>query len=132
MNTYENEAIGNIILMRNIIFTNSEENKHEIDHSWKKGRPCIIIYSDENYDYFLPIKSHITDSKYKEHYISLSENDLLYKDVNRFGKFNRRKFSNIIVQGYINLETIYKTPICWHDGIGKVTYEKYVEIKISC
>ena len=63
MNTYEKEAIGNIILMRNIVFTNSTNKPQEIDHSWKRGRPCLIIYSDDEYDYFLTIKSSISDTK---------------------------------------------------------------------
>lgn len=128
MNTYEKEAIGNIILMKNIIFPNFQGSKHEIDHSWKKGRPCIIIYSDEDYDYFLPLKSCISDPKYKNHYIPLSEDDLLYKDVIRFGKHNNKKYFKINTKGFVNLETIYKTPISWHDEIGKVKYEKYIEI----
>ena len=128
MNTYEKEVIGNIIVMKNIVFPNSQGSKHEIDHSWEKGRPCIIIYSDENYDYFLPLKSHITDTKYIEHYVPLSEDELLYKDVNRFGQYNSKKYSKITVKGFVNLETIYKTPISWHDEIGKINYEKYIEI----
>jgi len=128
MNTYERESIGNIILMKNIVFPNHEGNKHEIDHSWKNGRPCIIIYSDENYDYFLPIKSTITDIKYLYHYIPLSENNLLYKELNRFGKYNKKKYSKIETKGYINIETIYKTPISWHDEIGKVKFKTYKTI----
>ena len=78
MNAYEKGVIGNIIIMKNIVFTNSINVKktHEIDHSWRTGRPCLIIYSDDEYDYFLTIKSHITDTKYQNHYASLNESEL--------------------------------------------------------
>ena len=29
---------------------------------------------------------------------------------------------------YIDFETIYKTPVSWHEGIGKISFEKYKEI----
>ena len=57
MNTYEREAIGNIILIKNIIFKNTANKKKEVDHAWKFGRPCLVIYSDEQYDYILTITS---------------------------------------------------------------------------
>ena len=130
MNAYENGVIGNIILMKNIVFTNNINIKktHEIDHSWRTGRPCLIIYSDDEYDYFLPIKSYITDIKYQNHYASLNESNLLYKDINKLSKYNFKKNSNRVVKGYINFETIYKTPVSWHEGIGKISFEKYKEI----
>lgn len=128
MNTYEKEAIGKIILMRNIVFNNSKASKYEIDHSWRNGRPCLIIYSDDEYDYFLTMKSSISDTKYEKHYVPLDESNLLYKDINRFDKNNLKKLSKIIVKGYINFETIYKTPISWHDEIGKISFKKYKEV----
>lgn len=128
MNTYERETIGNIILMRNIVFQNPDDKKNELDHSWKEGRPCIIIYSDEEYDYFLPIKSNITDPKYEYHYIPISEKNLLYKNIKLFRKNNINKLSQKETKGYINLETIYKTPISWHDEIGKVKLKTYKTI----
>ena len=70
MNKYENETIGNIILMKNIVFTNERKNTHEIDHSWRTGRPCLIIYSDNEYDYFLTMKSSITNTKFQKYYVS--------------------------------------------------------------
>ena len=130
MNAYEKGVIGNIIIMKNIVFTNSINIKktYEIDHSWRTGRPCLIIYSDDEYDYFLPIKSYITDIKYQNHYASLNESNLLYKDINKLSKYNFKKNSNRVVKGYINFETIYKTPVSWHEGIGKISFEKYKEI----
>lgn len=128
MNTYERETIGNIILMRNIIFQNPDDKKSELDHSWKEGRPCIIIYSDEEFDYFLPIKSNITDSKFEYHYIPINEKNILYKSIKMFRKNNINKLFKKETKGYINLETIYKTPISWHDEIGKITFKKYKSI----
>lgn len=128
MNTYEKEAIGNIVLVRNIVFKNAEDKKQVLDHSWKGGRPCIIIYSDKNYDYFLPIKSNITDSKYQVHYVPLSEDNLLYKNINMHRKDHKNKFSQIETKGYVNLETIYKIPISGHDEIGKIEFKTYKTI----
>ena len=128
MNTYEKEAIGNIILIKNIVFSNHQKTKREIDHSWETGRPCIIIYSDENYDYFLPIKSSISQPKYQRHYIPLNEQELLYRQTKRLNDYNQKKYAKIETKGYINLETIYKIPISGHDEIGKITYEKYIEV----
>ena len=59
MKRYEREAIGDIVIIKNIIFKNKvKEGKKETDHSWEQGRPCIIIYNDDEYDYFLTMKSN--------------------------------------------------------------------------
>lgn len=125
MDTYERDTIGSIILMKNIVFQNANNKKNELDHSWQKGRPCIIIYSDEEYDYFLPITSNISNPKFYYHYVPLSDDNLLYKDMNLSRKYNINKLYQRKTEGYINLETIYRTPISWHDEIGKVNFNQY-------
>lgn len=54
MVVYENDYIGKIVYIKNIVFA-KEENK--LDHAYNTGRHCLLIYSDEEYDYFLAISS---------------------------------------------------------------------------
>ena len=51
MNSYEREAIGDIVIVKGIVFENTAIGKKEPDHAWKDGRPCMIIYSDNELDY---------------------------------------------------------------------------------
>ena len=53
MESYENSIVGNIVLVRNLVFYNNANRKYELDHAYKTGRPCLVIYSDDEYDYFL-------------------------------------------------------------------------------
>ena len=128
MNTYEREAIGNIIIMRNIVFQNNINGRKEIDHAWKSGRPCVIIYSDDKYDYFLTLKSNITHSQQESHYFPLNENNFLYRNISRYGKYNIKDMRKRKTKGEVNLESIYKAPISGHDEIGKITFETYKQI----
>jgi len=113
MNTYEREAIGNIIIIKNIIFENNIVNKKEPDHAWKNGRPCIIIYSDNEYDYVLTLKSGNTKKQFSNQYIEIKEEDLIHRKEKE------------ITKGKINLQTIYRIPISGHNKANKVTFEKY-------
>jgi len=116
INTYETEAIGNIIIVCNIIFENSIIDKKEADHAWKNGRPCIIIYSDNEYDYILPIKSSTTKKQYDNQYIELKAEDLIYRKEKE------------ITKGKINILTIYRIPISGHNKVNKVKFTKYKKI----
>jgi len=128
MSKYENEAIGNIVIIKNVIFENPVTNKKESDHAWRRGRPCLIIYSDDEYDYFLTIKTEISDYYYESQYYKITEEDILYKNENRhnkaFAKVNRKMPFN----GEVNLETVFKLPISGHDEIAKITPETYRDI----
>ena len=115
-NIYETEPIGNIIIIRNIIFENSIFNKKEVDHAWKNGRPCIIIYSDDEYDYVLPIKSSNTKEQFSNQYIDLKEEELIHRKEKE------------ITKGKINIQTIYRIPISGHKVVNKVTFIKYKNI----
>lgn len=123
MAAYTRETIGNIVIIRNIIFKNTHINKDEVDHAWQNGRPCIIIYSDEEYDYFLAIKSSSTEGRNPEQYIPIAEEDLLYKN-----KSTSKQIQLKTIKGNINLENIYKMPIHGHNEIGKVTFSAYRNI----
>lgn len=125
MNKYEQDTIGKVILIRNIVFFNPDTKSKNLDHVWKKGRPCIIIYSDDEYDYFLPIKSNIKE-KFDHQYFMLSEKDLLNKDIHRYSK-SRTNYNHSLT-GSINLETIYKIPISGHDEVSKVSWETFKNI----
>ena len=128
MNSYEREAIGNIVIIKNIIFENTTINKNEIDHAYKFGRPCIIIYSDDEYDYLLPIKSSNNNEKYENHYFTINESNVLHRLVNRYSNWNKKKRSKIETKGVINLENVYRVPISGHDEICKVSFETFKNV----
>ncbi|MGM9882507.1 MAG: hypothetical protein ACI31S_06700 [Bacilli bacterium] len=126
MDTYERESIGNIIIVKNIIFKNTIINKNVPDHSFNYGRPCIIIYSDEKYDYLLTLTSK--EKEYPNQYFKLEENDLLPMEIYRYRKYDRKKSRQKKTTGFINLQNIYKIPISGHDLIGKVTFNTFKEV----
>ena len=128
MSKYENEQIGKIVIIKNIIFKNSLTNKNEVDHAWNRGRPCIIIYSDNEYDYFLPLKTEIKREKFEYHYFILDETKFLNKEITRIGKNNHKKNNKRVTEGVINLQTVYKIPISFHIETAKITFEAYKEL----
>ena len=73
MNSYEREAIGDIVIVKGIVFENTAIGKKEPDHAWKDGRPCMIIYSDNELDYLLTLTSVDKDGS-KQHFKINDEN----------------------------------------------------------
>lgn len=129
MSIYEREQIGKIVIIKNIIFENSLTNKKEADHAWNVGRPCIIIYSDNDYDYILPLKSRIKDEKYESQHFLLDETKFISLQITRMAKKNCNSSSNQrTTSGAINLQKIYKIPISWHLEAAKITLEAYKEL----
>lgn len=120
---YENDIIGNIVIIKNIIFENKTNNKKEIDHSWNNGRPCLIIYSDNEWDYFLPMQSTFDRDKYNEKYFEFTDNDILSLYYRCSDLRSAKK-----IKGAVNLRSIYKIPISGHDEIGKIKLETYKKI----
>lgn len=125
MNTYEREAIGNIIIIKNLIFQNTVKDQKEIDHAWKMGRPCIIIHSDDEYDYILALKTNVTDKKFENHHFRLSKKDFL---PNRHNNHNTKKKNEREIHGAVNLQNIYKIPISGHSIMEKITFKTYKAI----
>ena len=125
MSKYENEPIGTIVIIKNIIFKDSVTKKKEIDHAWKFGRPCLIIYSDDEYDYLLTITSTPKKSKYKNEHFSLKDEHLIPTQISRYTNYNIKKSENKTIEGSITLDTIYKIPISGHEELGKITFETY-------
>jgi len=123
MNTYERESIGNIVIIKNLVF----KDTNEADHAWYNGRPCLIIYSDNEYDYFLTIKS-VHDKKYNDFHFQINNYDLIptyYSRQNpKFKKATRKKG----LKGAVNLQNIYKMPISGHDEVGKLTLQTYKDV----
>lgn len=124
MNRYDNEAIGNIVIMKDIIFYNKKTQVYEVDHSWNKGRPCLIIYSDEEYDYFLPFTSTERGGKYEKQYFPINEENILYS----YDYKNEKKIRKKDIKGSINLEYVYKIPICGEYALKKITFGTYKKI----
>lgn len=129
MSIYEHEQIGKIVIVKNLIFENNLTNKNEADHAWNVGRPCIIIYSDDNYDYILPLKSKITDEKYKNQHFLLDETKFLNLQITKMSKKNyNTKANKRTTTGAINLQKVYKIPISWHVEAAKISFEAYKEL----
>jgi len=125
MNTYEREPIGNIIIIRNLIFQNTVRDQKEIDHAWKMGRPCLIIHSDADHDYILALKTNVTDEKFENHHFQLSKKDFL---PNRCNNHNIKSKNKREIHGAVNLQNVYKIPISGHKVIEKITFKTYKEI----
>lgn len=127
MNNYEREVIGDIIIVKGLTFLNTLTEMQESDHAWVKGRPCLIIYSDEEYDYILTLTSTERYGKYKEQYFKINEKHILYKEDFKYRR-NRKNRINKNIKGSVNIETIYKIPTSGHDKLGKITFEAYKQI----
>jgi len=128
MNTYERETIGNIVLIKNIIFKNTSNKRKEIDHAWKVGRPCLVIYSDEQFDYILTITSTPKKTRYKSEHFILHTEHFIPNQVSRYTNFNINKIKSKNIEGSITLNTIYKIPISGHEQLGKLTFETYKSV----
>lgn len=134
---YENMQEGKIIVVKNFKF---EDEK--IDHAWNLGRLCIVLYSDDEYEYVLPITTYIANTSLRKKYYYINDNSFLFFYKNRYventlfkyvgqnTKHNsfRNTHSQSKAQGYINLRNIYKIPVMFRDEIGKLHYKVYNNI----
>lgn len=135
---YENIQEGKIIVVKNFKF---EDDK--IDHAWNLGRLCIVLYTDNEYEYVLPITSYyIGNTSLRKKFYFINDNSFLFFYKNRYVDNTLIKYigkntkNNLLknthkqskVYGYINLRNIYKIPITYRDEIGKVHYEVYNNI----
>ena len=125
MNSYEREAIGDIVIIKGLVFENTVIGKKEPDHAWKDGRPCMIIYSDSELDYLLTLTS--VDREGSKQHFKIKDENILYEEDFKY-RYNRKDRINKSIKGYFNLENIYKMPISGHDKIGKVTFETYKDV----
>lgn len=123
MNKNYKSPLGEIVIIRNIIFKDSLSLKTRVDHSWNNGRPCIIIYSDEEYDYYLTLTSKKAKKRYfnqiKDEYYKIDNKDFLY--INSDNKHSE-------ISGFINLKNIYRKKISGYSIIGRVNESTYSEI----
>lgn len=123
MNKKYNSPLGEIVIIKNIIFKDALSLKTRVDHSWNNGRPCIIIYSDEEYDYYLTLTSKQAKKRYfnqvEDEYYKLDNKDFLY--INSDNKHSK-------LSGFINLKNIYRKKISGYSIIGRVNESTYSEI----
>ncbi len=119
MESYENSIVGNIVLVRNLVFYNNVNRKYELDHAYKTGRPCLVIYSDDEYDYFLHLITGNDSFKYYnyKYFFINHKTDLLYEYT------TPRKPTS-----YVYLRKIYKTPIAWRRNLSKIKFDVYSQI----
>ena len=92
------------------------------------GRPCIIIHSDNEYDYVLTLKTNVTNEKFEYHHFPLSKENFLHQEISRFTNYGKGKKNNKETQGAVNLQNIYKIAISGHDITGKITFKTYKAI----
>lgn len=128
MSKYENETIGKIVIIKNIIFKDGVTKKKGLDHAWKFGRPCLIVYSDNEYDYFVTITSTPKNEKYKNEHFILENEHFIPTQISRYTNYNFKRSKNKTIAGSVTLDTIYKIPISGHEEIGKITFETYKSI----
>lgn len=124
---YNSDLVGNIIIVRNIVFHTSSWGIRQVDHAWNKGRPCLLLYTDDDYDYVLPLTHIVNYNLFGYHYYALDNSKFQYlcKNSYIYDKVNK---SNNSVNGYVNLEAVYKIPIFGHGEIGKLSSSAYEEL----
>lgn len=91
--------VGDIFIKENIVF----KDANIADHSYKFGRPCLLIAETNEQYYFLTISHKIYHSK-------------CYK------------LKNNNVKGYINLKNIYKTDTYYYKVIDRLTKKEYLKV----
>jgi len=128
MDKYDYMLEGKIIVVRNFSFHGGI-----LDHAWNNGRLCLVIYSDDEYEYVLPMThSIIKDFKYKYYYIKESDFSVFYekriKDSTLKYKHKPNAIYNKNVKGYIDLRHVYKIPVSFRDEIGKINYERFKKV----
>lgn len=121
---YKDDYIGKIVIIKNIVFNSG---KNRLDHAYKGGRPCLLIYSDEEYDYFLTIKSEPRTKSYGFEYYKLNPEDFLYL-YNYRGDNSKVTFDYI--HGYVNMFEVYKKRISGYGfrDFGKIKLETFKDI----
>lgn len=103
MSFYDN---GSIILVKNIVF-----KEGELDHSYKHGRPCLIIDNDEEEITFLTIATVYKDKNYCSNYV-----------LNNWRKLDLKH------ESYVNLASIYKEKACFYKEINRIDQIEYLKI----
>lgn len=125
---YQNDQVGKIIIVKNIVFEKSGLSKRQVDHAWRSGRPCVVLYTDDDYDYILPLTHELRHSEYSYLFYPLDDSKFIYqlsKDNRINYKISKEKK---ITNSFINLENIYKIPICGHTEVAKITLAAYKEL----
>lgn len=136
-NKYENLQEGKIIIVNNFKFEDGS-----LDHAWNKGRPCLILFVDDDYEYIAPIKSELKkDTHFIDKYYINDENMLYfynnfyvestlrpYKYNKRSNKLIRNAKGKKHIEGYINLEAIYKLPVAFRNEICKLDYDAFKSV----
>lgn len=125
---YDSSVVGSIVIIKDIVF--DFDNKRGVDHAYKKGRPCLIIHSDDEFDYFL-VMTHEIRKEFASHYYKCNINDYQYRYEYKYRQDtpNYEKYTKVH-EGYINLQNIYKRPVSGYGSneIGKLKLSSYKRI----
>lgn len=128
MEKYDLMLEGKVIIVKKLLFYHGK-----LDHAWNAGRPCLVIYSDDEFEYILPI-THAIKDKYLNDYEYINNDSFLVVYDKRFRENvlnKRKKLSNKNenkTSGYINLRHVYKIPVAFRSEIGKIKYDCYKKI----
>ena len=90
MKKYNNSLEGKLIVVNNFSFSTGK-----LDHAWNTGRICIIIYSDDDYEYVLPI-THSIKNKYR--------NEYFYINKNNFSEFYDSRYKEYVLSNKKNYQ----------------------------
>ena len=119
MDQYERSYLGNIVIISNLVFSQAVKEKNRVDHAWHRGRPCVIFFTDGEYDYFMPLSSTKRNKNYydkiKDEYFELSKEDFL--SLNKNQKI-----------GVIHITEHFRKRASGYPTIGKLTKECYTEL----
>lgn len=119
MNSYERSFLGDIVIVKHLVFKNNNTGKYEIDHAYHTGRPCIIIYTDNEYDYLLALTKggKCINNYLYDYFVIDNKEDILFVDD-----------KSVDFISYANLRNIYKIPISFRKRKSKVKYNVYKDL----
>lgn len=133
---YEHKKDGTVIVVNNFKFEDDS-----LDHSWNSGRLCLVLFTDEEYEYVISMTSHVKDVL-KTYYHYINDDNFMYYYKTRYIESTLKKFQNrkreynslksnsnrTNVSGYLDLRKVYKIPVAYRDEIGKINYDDYKKI----
>jgi len=93
--------VGSVIINRNLFFKDS----NKLDHAYKRGRPCLVIATTDEYYYYLSISN--TRNKQSRTNIPMQ---------------NTKKLCS---PSFLN---IFKAPICYKEELFKISEKNLLDI----
>lgn len=96
--------IGDIVNLKNICFVEGN-----IDHAYRKGRPCVFIGEDDEHMYFLPLSNTKKVKNKKGVFIEPNkDNNLLKTSHLNYKQLIIKPIAFYAVRAFIDKDTMYK------------------------